>query len=199
MELLVATSNSGKIRELRSLLAGLPLNVLSLSDAGITEVLEESGATFEENAVAKAVFYARSANLPAIADDSGLVIDHLNGAPGVRSARWAGESANDEQRIAKVLDLMRGVDGRNRSARFVCAAAFAEPAGQIVSTVEGICEGTIANRPRGRYGFGYDPIFFPDGYALTFGELPPGTKHLISHRARAVAKIIPFLQGFFDI
>jgi XTP/dITP diphosphohydrolase len=196
-ELLIATNNAGKLREYRAIIGGLPLTLLSLADVGVTVDVAETGATFAENAAIKASEYARLANISTLADDSGLSIDHLDGRPGVHSARYAGENATDRDRIDKVLSEMSSVE--NRSARFVCVAALADDTGAIVAAVNGTCEGTLTTEPRGLSGFGYDPIFLPAGFDKTFAELDQETKNRISHRAIAASKIIPFLQGFFDI
>lgn len=198
MDFLIATNNPGKIEELRQLLADLPISLGGLSDIGIIDEVAETGATFAENAAMKAAGYSRIAGIPALADDSGLVIDYLGGEPGVHSARYAGESANDDKRIAKVLREMRPAPAETRTARFVCVAAIADGTGNVLHSAEGVCEGSIIHAPRGHGGFGYDPIFVPEGFDKTFGELPPEVKNMISHRGRAIAKIIPFLRGVFD-
>jgi XTP/dITP diphosphohydrolase len=199
MELLVATGNRGKVGELKDLLRELPLTIYGLADLGIHDRVPETGETFADNARLKSSAYAKLASMPALADDSGLAIDFLNGAPGVRSARWAGDDASDEDRINAVLTAMRTAAADERKARFVCAAAFADRSGAVLHCTEGICEGSIAEAPRGENGFGYDPIFVPDKFDLTFGELPIRMKRTVSHRAIAITKIIPFLQGFFSI
>ena len=176
---------------------GLPLALLSLSDVGIATEIAETGRTFRENAAIKASGYAMLAGVPTLADDSGLVIDHLDGRPGVYSARYAGDNATDEERVWKVIDEMKSAG--DRSARFICVATVAQADGRVVASVEGTCEGSIIREPRGNVGFGYDPIFLPDGYDKTFAELDAETKNRISHRANAISKIIPFLQGFFNI
>jgi XTP/dITP diphosphohydrolase len=196
-DLLIATNNRGKLAEIELLLSGLSLDLVSLAGAGITDDVEETGDTFAENAAIKAMAYAISAGIPALADDSGLMIDSLGGAPGVHSARYAGPEASDRDRIDKVLSELRDSARVDRTARFVCVVALANANGEVVHTTEGVCEGRLADRPRGDNGFGYDPIFVPDGYEMTFGELPSDEKQKISHRARAVRKMIPFLRGFF--
>ena len=196
-ELLIATNNGGKLAEFSRLLDDMTVTLRDLSHYGISTEADETGETFAENASIKAAFYAKLSGSPALADDSGLVIDHLNGDPGVRSARYAGDDASDDERIEKVLAQM--TNSRDRSARFVCVCALADGSGNIVHTTEGICEGSIAESPLGANGFGYDPIFIPTGFDKTFGELSVAIKHSISHRALAVKKMIPFLQGFFKI
>jgi len=196
-ELLIATNNAGKLAEYRAILACLRLTLLSLTDVGITVDVPETGTTFDENAAMKATEYARLTSLPTLADDSGLVIDHLGGRPGIYSARYAGEDATDRDRIDKVLAEM--TSAADRSARFVCVAALADSSGEIIASVNGTCEGVLTTEPRGSSGFGYDPIFLPADFDKTFAELDPETKNRISHRQNAALKIIPFLQGFFDI
>ena len=196
-ELLVATNNPGKLAEFGRLFAGLPTILRDLSHYKIRDEAEETGDTFYENAAIKAAFYARLSGSPSLADDSGLVVDRLNGGPGVRSARYGGEGASDHDRIQKLLTEMG--DAQDRAARFVCVCALADSSGTIVHTTEGICEGSIVLSPRVTNGFGYDPIFEPRGFDQTFGELTPDIKQSISHRALAVKKMIPFLRGFFKI
>lgn len=196
-DLLIATNNEGKVREYARLLSGLPFRLRSLSEFGIKTDVDETADTFEENAVIKAAAYAKLSSTPTLADDSGLCIDRLEGAPGVRSARYAGEQATDADRILKVLSELNGVAIRDRTARFVCVIALSNSDGKIVTSVEGRCEGVITDSPNGTNGFGYDPIFIPDGFDRTFGELDANVKDQISHRANAALKIIPFLRGFF--
>ena len=198
-ELLIATNNAGKLREYAELLSDLAIELRGLSDFGIDVDVEETGETFEQNAALKASTYAALAGVPILADDSGLCIDHLSGAPGVRSARYAGVHATDADRISKVLSALNGVHNTDRTARFICVIALADAGGKIVASANGSCEGKITGGPRGTSGFGYDPIFLPDGFDKTFGELDAQTKNQISHRANAAVKIIPFLRGFFNI
>jgi len=196
MKLLVATNNAGKIRELTELLANLPVELYGLSHfEGFFEP-EETGATFAENARLKANSYAQQTGFWALSDDSGLEVEALGGAPGVYSARYAGAQATDATRTVKLLDELAATDDAARRARFVCAMAIAAPDGQIKYLAEGICEGRIARNPRGSNGFGYDPIFVPEGFEQTFGELSSTVKRQISHRARAIEKIIRFLRDF---
>ena len=197
--LLIATHNRGKLAEFQRLLATADVELVCLADVGIGLEIEESGLTFEANAKLKASGYAIVAEMFTLADDSGLVVDHLNGRPGVLSARYAGADATDQQRIEKLLCELKGTHGSERSARFECAISLAGPDGSIAATVSGQCTGSITNEPRGDQGFGYDPVFQPTGFSETFGELGPETKDRISHRADAAVKIIPFLRGFFDI
>ncbi len=197
LKLLIATNNAGKIKEIGKLLADLPERLRSLNDfINVTEP-EETGATFTENACLKAKSYARQTGLWALADDSGLEVEVLDGAPGIYSARYAAVNATDAQRIEKLLKEMFETNDENRRARFVCAMAIARETGEIEFTAEGVCDGRIAFEARGEGGFGYDPIFIPDGFTGTFGELSDDIKRQISHRARATFKIIQYLRGFY--
>ena len=195
--LLIATNNPGKLREYETILGGLRIELCSLSGLGIETGIDETGETFEANAQLKASGFARLAQTVTLADDSGLEVDALGGAPGVLSARYAGPDSSDSDRVAKLLREMRGV--RDRAARFVCVIAVADEDGNVVGSARGACEGTIIDEPRGAHGFGYDPIFVPRGFDKTFAELDAGTKNRISHRSAALVKIIPFLRGFLEI
>ena len=198
-ELLIATNNAGKVRELASLLAGVPMKLKNLAGLdGICEI-EETGSTFRENAEIKAAGYAIQSGVWSLADDSGLEVAALGAAPGVYSNRYAGEGASDAAKMRKILDQLAAVPDAARDARFVCAMSIADDTGKIVFTAEGSCPGTLANQPRGTNGFGYDPIFVPDGFDRTFGELSGDIKQQISHRARAIKEIIRYLHGFFDV
>ena len=191
--LLVATRNAGKLAELAALLREAPYRLVSLDDAGLRFDVEETGATFAENATLKAAEYGRAAGLPALADDSGLEVDALGGAPGVRSARYAGEGAGDAERIALLLRNLAGRPHEARTARFRCAIAIALPDG-AVSVVEGTVEGVITGQPRGDNGFGYDPIFYLPELGLTMAELPTPHKNRLSHRAAAARKAVVALK-----
>ncbi len=186
VRLLVATNNPHKIAELGAILAGLPVTLVTPGEIGLDLDVEETGQTLEENAILKATAFARASGLPALADDSGLEVDALGGDPGVRSRRYAGEHASDEMRIALLLERLRGVPEAQRTARFRCVMALATAEG-LVGTVQGTCEGRIAGAPRGRHGFGYDPIFWLPERGQTMAELTPEEKNQISHRARAGA------------
>ena len=193
-ELLIATRNAGKVREIISLCADMPLRLRSLADFPETIEAEETGATFAENASLKARFYAAQTGLWALADDSGLEVDALGGAPGVRSARYAGPNATDAERVTLLLrELGHAGAEAGRRARFICAIAIVDPATGTAHIFSGKCEGQIAHAPRGTKGFGYDPVFIPEGYQQTFGELPAHIKQRISHRARALAAAHVFL------
>ena len=196
-ELLVATNNAGKVRELSLLLADLPLRLRLLSElGGITEA-EETGTTFVENATLKALHYSAHTRLLTLSDDSGLSVDALGGAPGVYSARYAGARATYAERMARLLGEIEAAGGGERRARFVCVIAVTDPATGALETFEGTCEGRIARAPRGMGGFGYDPLFIPEGYDQTFGELPEEVKHTLSHRARALARAARHLRERF--
>lgn len=197
LEIITATKNAGKIKELGELLADLPFQLRNLNDFPAIVEPEETGVTFVENAVLKAHYYATRTNLWALADDSGLEVEALGGAPGVFSARYAGENATEAERINKLLKEIAETKNQNRSARFVCAMAIADETGKIKHTAEGYCSGSIAFTPRGTNGFGYDPIFIPEGFSETFGELPGEIKQQLSHRARATFKIIQYLRGIY--
>ena len=197
--LLIATHNQGKIREYTTLLAELPLTVTSLSAAGIVEDVEETGSTFIENARLKASTYARWSNLLTWADDSGLEVDALGGRPGVYSARYAGPNTTDQDRYQKVIYELQQLPDAVRSARFRCVVAIALPNGQIFTT-EASVEGIIIDKPRGTYGFGYDPIFYLPEYDCTMAELTADEKNRISHRGKAAAKARDLLakMGFMN-
>ena len=193
-ELLVATGNAGKVRELSLLLADAPLRLRLLSEFPHIPEAEETGKTFADNATIKALHYSSQSELLTLSDDSGLVVDALGGAPGVYSARYAGTGATYAERMARLLYELAATGDGERRARFVCVIALADPSTGSLNTFEGTCEGRIAHAPRGTGGFGYDPIFIPEGYAQTFGELPDEIKHNISHRARALTKAVGFLR-----
>ncbi|MEJ5198331.1 MAG: XTP/dITP diphosphatase [Anaerolineae bacterium] len=190
-KLLIATHNQGKVREYRALLADLPIQVTYLDEEGIALEVDETGQTFTENAQLKALTYARVSGLWTWADDSGLEVDALNGAPGIHSARYAGAGATDADRYRKLLDALAGVPWDRRTARFRCVVALATPEGQV-RFAEGVCEGVIAFGPTGSNGFGYDPVFYLPDRGMTMAQLPPEVKNEISHRGRAarVAKAL---------
>ena len=198
-ELLVATNNAGKVRELARLLADLPLRLRLLSEFEDIPEAVETGETFAENAVLKATHYSSLSGLVALSDDSGLAVDALGGRPGVYSARYAGPHATYDERMRRLLEELAAAGDAERRARFVCVIAVADPSTGEVRTFEGVCEGRIARAPRGTGGFGYDPLFVPEGHAQTFGELPDEIKRDISHRARALAKAARFLASRFGV
>ncbi len=194
VELLVATHNEGKTRELVELLADIPLRLRSLSEFPRIEEAEETGETFMENAVLKARHYGSRSGLWTLADDSGLVVDALGGEPGVYSARYGGRGISYAERMALLLESLDATGDEQRRARFVCVIALADPRTGGIETFEGVCEGRIADAPRGTGGFGYDPLFIPEGHAQSFGELPSDIKQSLSHRARALSKARQFLS-----
>ncbi|MBI4418452.1 MAG: RdgB/HAM1 family non-canonical purine NTP pyrophosphatase [Ignavibacteriales bacterium] len=183
-KLVLATNNSHKTTEIKELLADTGLEILTLADFPKMPPLIEDGQTFRDNALKKARTVHLHSHLPALADDSGLEVFYLAMRPGVRSARYAGENATDEQNNKKLLDELRGVAPRRRGAQFRSVLALVGP--DFAEISEGLCRGTIAESPRGTNGFGYDPIFVPDGYTETFAELPSEEKNRISHRAKSV-------------
>lgn len=193
IKLLIATHNPGKVKEYNELLAGLPLELTYPAQEGLDIEVAETGESFAENARLKATAYASASGLLTLADDSGLEVDALGGEPGIRSARYAGTGASDEERYQLLLEKLQGVPWEERTARFRCVIAVATPAGQI-HTAEGTCEGIIAFAPKGKHGFGYDPVFYFSEYGMTLAELPPETKNRISHRARAVQKAREILE-----
>ena len=192
--LLLGTRNSGKVVEITSILADTGWSFSSLEEFKSVGEAEENFVTFAENAIAKAQFYAAATGLCSLADDSGLEVTALNGSPGVFSARYAGVNASDADRRALLLSELAKTGDTNRRARFVAVVAISKPDGEILNISEGICEGTINFSPRGTGGFGYDPLFVPDGYDQTFAELPDTIKNLISHRARALMGTREFLS-----
>ena len=194
LNLLIATGNAGKLAEIRAVLGALPINFRTLTDFPEIAPVEESGRTYEENAILKARAYAQQTGLWALADDSGFEVAGLDGAPGIISARYAGAGISDSDRIAFLLQRLERVNRNQRSARFVCVAALADPTGSIAGVTHGICEGLIIDQPRGGGGFGYDPIFIPQGFDKTFAELPADIKNVISHRARALLSMHAFLE-----
>ncbi len=183
-KILIATRNAHKLEEIREMLPEVEI----VGTEAWTDVPdpEETGTTFEANAVIKAEAWCAATGLPAIADDSGLEVDALNGAPGIHSARYAGAHGDTAANNAKLLHDLEGIPVKQRTARFVCALAFARP-GQSTLTLRGVCEGHVIEEGHGINGFGYDPLFIPKGYRETFGELPSAVKANLSHRARAFA------------
>ncbi|MBT8366310.1 MAG: XTP/dITP diphosphatase [Deltaproteobacteria bacterium] len=186
LTLVIASSNAGKTAEIRDLLDGFPVNIKNLDAVGPIPPVDEDGDTFDDNAYTKASFVSKVLGLPALADDSGLVVDALGGAPGVHSARYAGENATDEQRCAKLLNEMKGKT--NRKAAFECVISIAVPAGPAL-TYEARCEGVIAEMPAGEYGFGYDPVFYYPPLKKTFAQLTREEKSRVSHRGKALQEL----------
>jgi XTP/dITP diphosphohydrolase len=186
-ELLLATGNKGKVREYRRLLRGIPFEMVTPADLGITLEVAETGETFAENAALKAAAFAAASGRLTLADDSGLEVDALGGEPGARSHRYAGENADDAQRIVFLLEKLKDVPEQERTAGFRCVIAIAGPGGGSV-LCEGDCRGIIISTPRGRHGFGYDPVFYLPELGKTMAELTLEEKNRVSHRARAAAK-----------
>ncbi|MEN2985526.1 MAG: XTP/dITP diphosphatase [Thermodesulfovibrionaceae bacterium] len=195
MKIVLASRNKKKADELRRILRDLDIILLSMEDFPDLEEVVEDGITFEENALKKARYVSKLTNLPALADDSGLEVEILNGAPGVFSARYAGETATDEDNISKLLSELKNVPFHRRKARFVCVIALVFPAGKEY-IFKGFVNGFITEKPRGSQGFGYDPVFQPDGYEKTFAEMEPSKKDEISHRGKALEELKSFLKRY---
>lgn len=185
-KLIIATNNQSKVREIKAILGGFYDEILSLKDAGIVADVVEDGETFHENAAKKAVEISRMVDGDVLADDSGLCVDALDGAPGIYSARFSGEGADDRKNNEKLLSLVKNES--NRRARFVCALVLAN-GGREKLYVEDYAEGEIIDEPRGENGFGYDPLFYVKEYGQTFAQIPAETKNVISHRAKALEKL----------
>jgi XTP/dITP diphosphohydrolase len=185
--IVLATRNGGKIKEFQEMLKDFPVEIKNLNDFGPIPEVEEDGETFDDNAYKKALFAAKVLGLPAIADDSGLVVEALAGAPGVKSARYAGEKATDQDNINKLLKELEGQS--NRKAAFECVLSIAVPSGPAL-TYEGRCEGEITLQPQGDAGFGYDPVFYYPEYGKTFAEISSDEKNRVSHRGRALAELV---------
>lgn len=193
--LLIATHNQGKLREFSALFKEEEMLTRSLADFPSIGIVEETGSTFAQNAEIKARFYSKQTGLRTLADDSGLEVEALGGAPGIFSARYAGPTASDGERIAHLLRELKRAGDTQRRARFVCAVAIASPVAEVTDIFTGQCTGKISHSSRGLNGFGYDPVFIPDGYEQTFGELPKEIKLRISHRFRALKSARNFLIG----
>lgn len=195
-EIIVATSNAGKLREFRELLDGLALTLSSLADRfHPVPHIPETGKTFLENALLKARWVHEKTRLWVLADDSGLEVDALGGAPGISSARFAGEPSSSDANNRKLLEALSGIESARRTARFKCVIVLVTSAAEKYFSAEGVCEGTIALAPRGVGGFGYDPLFVPSGYNRTFAELDARTKNDISHRGKALKKLRGYCDG----
>ena len=198
-KVVLATRNTGKIREFRRILDELgsqTIELMGLENFPHLSDVDETGSTFTENALLKAETVCQQTGLPAIADDSGLCIDYLNGDPGIYSARWSGVHGNDSANIAKVLEQLAGVGDDLRSAHFTCVAALAMPDGRT-ATSEGILHGRILRTPVGDHGFGYDPIFLPVGSAISLAEFEAHAKDAISHRGQSLRSITPKIRAMF--
>jgi XTP/dITP diphosphohydrolase len=195
-ELLLASQNKGKLAEMRALLAGLPFRVLSPADVGMAQSPDETGTTFVQNATIKALHYCQGSGRLAVADDSGLSVDALDGGPGLLSSRFGGEGATDDDRNALLLRKLAGVPEDRRGAHFTCAVVVARPQGgaaEVVFDAVETVQGRIADAPRGPNGFGYDPVFFYPPFGRTFGEVPSADKDRVSHRGKAFARLREFL------
>ena len=192
--LVLGTTNAGKLRELTELLAPLGIACCSLNGLDAAVDVEETGDSFAANAALKASQQARALGRWVLAEDSGLVVDALGGAPGIYSARFSGAGATDQRNNALLLERLAVLPAAPRSAHYACHAALSEPNGTIVAVSSGVCGGLIADRPVGAGGFGYDPLFIVPEYHRTFGELSPAVKAVISHRARAMRAIIPAIE-----
>jgi XTP/dITP diphosphohydrolase len=192
-QLLIATRNRGKLHEFRALLEELPIDLCDLNSFPEIATVAETGSTFVENASLKATGYAGQAVMMTLADDSGLEVEALGGAPGVFSARYAGVDASDSERREKLLSELSNAG--NRAARFVSVVAIADSSGTVLNVSRGVCNGSLAHSPRGANGFGYDPIFVPQGFDQTFAELTAEVKNEISHRARAFKATAKFLRS----
>lgn len=193
-KILAASTNRGKVREIRSYLDGLPFDILSLEDYPDHPIFPEKGLTFEENARGKSLFYSRRTDCLVLAEDSGLEVEYLLGAPGVRSARFSGPEATDEKNIDMVLGLLAGVAAGGRRARFVCCLVLSRT-GNVVKAIRGTVEGFITTKRRGQQGFGYDPIFYYPPLDKTFGEMAAPEKNSVSHRGRALRELRSFLEN----
>lgn len=194
IKLLLATTNKGKINEYRQLLEGLALDIVTPDQQGVDIAVEEGEISLDENARVKALAYAEAGGMLALADDSGLWVDALDGEPGIRSARYAGENVSDAERVRYLLEKMKDVKEEERTARFKCSIAIARPDGGVQLS-HGECEGTITLEPKGNGGFGYDPVFYVPEYNKTMAELTPEEKNNISHRARAARQARNSLRG----
>jgi len=199
MNLLVATRSPGKAREIRELFAGLPFDLSFPPDRFLERLPDEadleSGSSYVENAVAKARYFATRAGLPTVADDSGIEVDALQGAPGSRSARWSGVEGPGADAANKrlLLEKLAGIPEEQRTARYRCVVAFLSVSSGVPEIVEATCEGFVLPEPRGEGGFGYDPLFYSTELQMTFGEAPQGAKHRVSHRGRAFRALIEVL------
>jgi len=191
--LLLATNNDGKVKEYRELLSGLTLSLLTPSELGMVADIAETGVTFAENATLKARIMAKRSGLATLADDSGLEVYSLGGEPGVLSSRYAGENKSDSERVAFLLERLKDVSLDKRDACFICVIAIATPKGEMI-LCRGECKGSITTKPKGKGGFGYDPVFYIPELGKTMAELSPKQKNGLSHRAKAAKKAIIVLN-----
>jgi XTP/dITP diphosphohydrolase len=194
-KLIIASKNKGKINEIKDILKELPFEIISMKDAGYDFEIEENGNTFDENAMLKAKSLFKRTGGMVLADDSGLEVDFLNGAPGIYTARFAGDEACQEEKNARIIGLLSGISSPYRTARFVCSIAFVSSERSF--TVNGAAEGLIAEQPCGSAGFGYDPIFFMPEHGKTMAQLPDSVKNKISHRARALYNLRDKLEKIY--
>ncbi|MEW6067106.1 MAG: XTP/dITP diphosphatase [Nitrospirota bacterium] len=194
MEIVLATRNKRKVEEIKRITEGMGILIFTLDDFPECPDVEEDGNTFKENAVKKAITVSKYTGKPSLADDSGLEVYALNNAPGVLSARYAGKGANDNENVNKLLNEMQLINEGKRGARFVCCIALSFPAGNVI-TFYGYAEGRIGTEPKGYKGFGYDPIFYPNGYDKTFAEMDDKEKDAISHRGKALRGVEKYLKN----
>ena len=197
MEILVATRNKKKLKEIREILKGLDVKITSLADYRRLPSIKENGRTFKENAVKKAVTIARHTKKLCLGEDSGLCVNALGGKPGIYSSRYSGKDKNDLENNLKLIKALKGLLLDKRRAHYTCAVALADRCG-LIGVVEGMCHGIIGFEQKGKYGFGYDPLFIIPKYAKTFAELKPGIKHKMSHRFRALEKARRLLQKYIE-
>ncbi|MDI6744083.1 MAG: XTP/dITP diphosphatase [Thermodesulfovibrionales bacterium] len=193
LDIVLATRNKKKVEEIKRIVRDMPVTIYTLDDFPECPEVEEDGKTFDENAVKKARAVSKYTKMPALADDSGLEVYALNGAPGVLSARYVGGNANDKRNYEKLLNEMKSVKSEDRGARFVCCIALAFPDGKV-ETFIGYAEGRIGTEPKGSNGFGYDPVFYPKGHERTFAEMSDKGKDLLSHRGAALGRLYDFLR-----
>ena len=197
MEIVLATRNKKKIEEIKRVIGDMPVSILTIDAFPECPEVEEEGVTFQENAVRKATTVAQCTGKPSLADDSGLEVNTLSNAPGVLSSRYAGEGATDAKNIEKLLHEMRSIVDEERNARFVCCLALAFPDGRV-EIFSGQVEGRIGREPKGSHGFGYDPLFYPEGHNKTFAEMPADDKDTLSHRGKALRAFQKYLRsGYF--
>jgi XTP/dITP diphosphohydrolase len=198
MTIVLATRNKKKVEEIGRIFSGYDIRFLTVDSFPGCPDVEEDGKTFRQNAVKKALFVAKFTGCPAVADDSGLEVRALDNAPGVFSARYAGKDADDRRNLNKLLRAMKGLEAEQRKARFACCIAFAMPDGSY-RTFSGYTKGLIGKKPRGCNGFGYDPVFYPDGSSMTFAEMSDAEKDALSHRGKALRKLYTYLKNLFLI
>jgi XTP/dITP diphosphohydrolase len=196
MEIVLATRNKKKIEEIKRVIGDMPVSVLTIDDFPECPEVKEKGVTFRENAIRKALTVAQFTGKPALADDSGLEVDSLSNAPGVFSSRYAGESATDKKNMEKLLHEMRSIDDDKRNARFVCCLALVFPDCRL-EIFSGQVEGRIGREPKGSGGFGYDPLFYPEGRDKTFAEMPADEKDALSHRGKALREFRKYLRSVY--